>query len=98
MTFEKALEYVRDSYPDNLVTSASEYDGKFIFSLRNYKVLIPGDSTGFYVSVDADGTVSRFDYFKILWSDKGLDMVNTMNKTIRFVDVTEEDLEKTANV
>lgn len=92
MTREDALLIVRKEYPNNLILSSAKYNNSYIFSVSNYNKLIPGDSTNFSVSVDDTGICKRFDYYKVLWSDEGLDMVNAMENTIQYIDVTKEEL------
>ena len=96
MTREDALLIVRKEYPNNLIFSSAIYNNSYVFSVSNYNELIPGDSTTFTVSVNEAGECKRFDYYKVLWSDEGLNMVNAIRRSIQYHDVTKEELLESA--
>lgn len=96
-TFDEAVKIVRDRFPNDLIRSGVDFDGKFVFDVSPGKQLIKCDLAVLYAIVDkttGELTTDSIVYFLYCLPSAKKKKFNESWKNCRYVDITKEDIEK----
>lgn len=93
MTFQDAIEILRESKPNRLIWYGFEYKDSYVFAVAADMKFIPGDGALTWYSVSkTSGVVEYFDYYGRSLFDGEYDILNAAKSRV-VVDITTEQLE-----